>query len=240
MGGRLMAWWEWDSVQTPPADVDTSPAPVYAVDGPTKIMALGDSITRGQGGESQGGYRGPLWDALRADGHAITPVGGMGDIKPAGYQAEGGWRTEDQAGTGARNLHGFNAQDQVRSTRPHIILAHLGTNSVANGITEAQLADYISTYRALLDDIYAFVPRAHVFVARIVLAENQWDGTRMYNDRVQEMVESYVAKGRPYHLVTGMESMPAGSWADGLHPNAQGYDYMATVWKTALDAAAQT
>lgn len=230
-----MAWWEWDSNETGPA---VEAGPVFAPSGATRVMPLGDSITRGQGAESIGGYRAALWSLLANDGHTVESVGGMGDVAPPYYQAEGSWRVEDQTGTGYRNSFGFNAVDMVRVYRPRIILAHLGTNNVSEGVSGAQMADFIVNYRHLLDSIYAVAPSTHVFIARIVLLENQWSGTRTFNDRVQSMTEAYVAKGRPYHLVTGMEDMPAGSWADGLHPNQQGYEYMASVWKTAIDAAA--
>lgn len=233
-----MAWWEWESGATPPQDVPLAPGPVFKPDRPTKIMAIGDSITRGQGAEAQGGWRKPLWDALRADGRTITPVGPFTAVAPPGYMAEGGWRIDDQTGVGARNLTGGNAVDAARQYKPDVLLVGLGTNDVAQGISGAQLTDYVASYRLLLDSLYAFVPAAHVFICRIVLLENQWPGTRTFNDRVQSMTEAYVAKGRPYHLVVGMEDMPAGSWADGLHPNKQGYDYLADVWKTAIDAAA--
>ena len=235
-----MTWWEWDSQQAPPDGVMLDPGPVFKTDRATKIMAIGDSITRGQGAEAQGGYRKPLWDALRADGRTITPVGPFTAIAPTGYMAEGGWRIDDQTGVGARNLTGGNATDAVRQYKPDVLLVALGTNDVAQGIAASQVNDYIASYRLLLDSMYAFVPAAHVFVCRVVLLENQWSGTRTFNDRVQAMTEAYQGKGRPYHVVVGMEDMPTGSWADGLHPNKQGYDYMATVWKSAIDAAAQT
>lgn len=232
-----MAWWEWDSEQQPPSSVDLDPGPVFKEGRATRIMAVGDSITRGQGAEAQGGYRKPLWDSLRSDGKTLTPVGAMGALTPVGYQAEGGWRIEDQTGYGVRNLFGWNAVDSVRLFKPDVILVALGTNNLGTGVSEGHLADYIADYRVLLDAMYAFAPRAHVFICRIVLMENQWSGTSMYNEKVQEMVEDYISKGRPYHLVLGMESMPPGSWADGLHPNKQGYDYMANIWKQALDLA---
>lgn len=229
-------WWEWDSAQQPPAVAD--PGPVFAPAGSTRIMPVGDSITLGQGWTAGGGWRATLWGLLRSDGRDITPVGGMSVPAPAGWQAEGGWRIRDQGGWGVRNLFGFNAVDAARFCRPRVMLVHLGTNDVGDGVSAAQLDDYIADYRLLLDSLYAFVPAAHVFIARIVLQENGWSGTRTYNDRVQGMVEAYAAKGRPYRLVTGMEGMPAGSWADGLHPNEQGYRYMAGVWHAALTAAA--
>jgi len=40
-----------------------------------KLMPLGDSITEGTGTPQVGGYRGPLYSALRADGFTFTPVG---------------------------------------------------------------------------------------------------------------------------------------------------------------------
>lgn len=228
-----MTWWEHGSEQRPPEGTPVA-GPVFVEGRATRIMPLGDSITRGQGWEPGGGYRRTLWEHLAASGKSVTPVGGMGSVAPRGYQAEGGWRTEDQSGVGDRNKFGFNAVDSVRVFKPDVILLHLGTNSVGGGVTTNQLADYITTLRSLLDSIYAFAPATHVFIARITLLENQWDGTKWYNNLLQAMVEEYITAGRPYHLVLGMEGMPAGSWADGLHPNEQGYRYMAGVWRDAL------
>ena len=231
-----MAWWNWDSTHSIPSDVDTSPTPLYAPSGTTKIMPLGDSITYGIGGESQGGYRNKLRTDLTADGRTVEFVGGMSGVGSQRYQAVGGWRVEDQEGSGRSNLVGFNATDAFRLYKPRIVLAHLGTNNVTQSMSS--LADYILAYRRMLDSMFYYNPQAHIFIARCILLENQWSGTTSWNNQVQSMVEAYVARGRPYYLVSGMEAMPAGSWVDGIHPNPTGYNYMSTQWKTALDAAA--
>lgn len=223
-----------DTTPTIPAP---DPGPVFKDGRTTRIMPLGDSITRGQGGETQGGYRGPLATSLKADGHDIAYVGWMRDVSPAGYWAVGGWRIRDSEGTGVRNTTGLNGVDCARIYKPDIILAHLGTNDLGTGVSTTHLDAYLSVYSRYLDAIYSHVPAAHVFIARIVLLENGWDGTKMYNNRLQQMVEEYIERGRPYHLVTGMEAMPAGSWEDGIHPNKTGYTYMAGVWHDALNAA---
>ena len=232
---------DWRLWRAPASEPAPDPGPLWKEGRPTRIMPLGDSITRGQGNEATGGWRKTLLDALAPDGRSVRQVGWMTDVAPAGFQAVGGWRIKDHLGWGTRGVvHGVNAIDAVRIFNPDTILVHLGTNDVGSGVTANQLADYLMAYRMLLDQAHAFVPAAHVFIARIVLLENRWAGTRTYNGMVETMVTEYVAQGRPYHLVRGMEDMPDGSWADGIHPNAQGYNYMATVWKTALDAAAQT
>lgn len=93
--------------------------PVWKDGRATTIMPIGDSITRGQGGESIGGYRGPLRDLLTGAGLPFRLVGWHGDVKPPGYWAVGGWRISDSAGWGDRNGLAWSGVDDVRAGSWH-------------------------------------------------------------------------------------------------------------------------
>lgn len=209
--------------------------PVWPVGRKAKLMPIGDSITRGQGAVEQGGYRGPLLTALRAAGKDIDFVGSRTVPAPASFQAEGGWRIQDHVGWGSRNLFGINSIDAARTAQPDIIVIHIGTNNTgATGVGASALAAYMGTYSQLLDGLYDAVPFAHVFNCRNILREDRWTGTTTYNNAMQSLVEGYITQGRPYHVLTGLEAVPNGSWTDGLHPNPSGYNFMSNVIGTEL------
>lgn len=211
--------------------------------GTTRIMAMGDSLTLGQGGESQGGYRNPLWNALTADGKTLLPVGyrpgpGGTNGQPfynSRWSGYGGWRIEELLGTGSRNMTGLNAYDWLRLYTPDTILLHIGTNNMYAGINLNWL---IGQYQLLLDTMYAIAPNTHIFIAEILQHQAPWGTIDSYNLLVRAMVNNYISQGRPYHLVQGMNTIVgAANYSDAIHLSAAGYQAMATIWKTAIDAA---
>lgn len=217
-------------------NLDQAPArpilPVWPVGRQAQLMPLGDSITRGMGGDMQGGYRNKLMDDLRAAGRSVKFVGGMSGVGRERYQAEASWKIQDHTGWGSVNKLSVNAIDHIRMSPPDIIVAHLGTNNMQYGT--GGIPNYMRNYRELLDLIYHYAPDCHVFIARIVLQQSRWSGTIAYNDAQQLMTEQYIAEGRPYHVITGCQDLPDGSWNDAIHPNNQGYDFMTNVIGAAL------
>ena len=89
---------------------------------------------------------------------------------------------------------------------------------------------------ALIDHITATVPTAEVFVAQIIPLANSGQNAqvRTYNAAIPGIVSSKVSAGKHVHLVDMYDALTTADLADGVHPNAGGYDKMAAVWYTAL------
>ncbi|NJO19795.1 MAG: hypothetical protein HC838_06605 [Spirulinaceae cyanobacterium RM2_2_10] len=91
-----------------------------------KIMPLGDSITDGY--NLPGGYRFPLWQALRDRGYPIDFVGsqqnGPATWPEREHEGHSGWKIAQIH----QRLTGWLA-----TTQPDIILLLIGTNDIAQG-----------------------------------------------------------------------------------------------------------
>jgi len=88
----------------------------------------------------------------------------------------------------------------------------------------------------LIDHITATVPTAEVFVATIVPIGNAGadSNARTFNATIPGIVQSKVTAGRHVHLVDMHAALTTADLADGVHPNAGGYDKMANAWFSAL------
>ena len=87
---------------------------------------------------------------------------------------------------------------------------------------------------ALLDDILARLPQTHVIVAQIIpFRRGPEQGHQSYNAAIPAIVAS---KGPRVSMVDMQTVLSSNDYADGLHPNAGGYDKMARAWETAIRA----
>jgi cellulase/cellobiase CelA1 len=77
-----------------------------------------------------------------------------------------------------------------------------------------------------------------VFVAQIIPLANsgQESAVRTFNAAIPGIVQSKINAGRHVHLVDLHSALSASDLADGVHPNAGGYDKMATTWYSALQS----
>jgi lysophospholipase L1-like esterase len=192
-----------------------------------KIMPLGDSITFGSPDPSYGGYRHLLGTLLTNDGYSISFVGSRqsgNDVLPGpGNEGHPGW-------TIAQIRSGIDSEGWLTTYQPDIILLHIGTNDLREG-NAASAPDQLS---ALLDDILARLPRAHVIVAQIIPFRRGLDeGHQSYNAAIARIV---AAKGPRVSMADMQNILSPSDYADGLHPNAVGYDKMARAWESAACA----
>ena len=194
--------------------------------GGTRVMPLGDSITDGV--TVPGGYRIGLWQRFTTAGYKVDFVGslsnGPASLGDHDHEGHSGWRI-DQIDA---NIVGW-----LQNTQPHTVLLHIGTNDVLQNFDVANAPARLST---LVDHITATVPTAEVFVAQIIpLGNASQDATaRTFNAAIPGIVQSKVNAGRHVHLVDLHSALTAADLADGVHPNATGYDKMAAAWYSAL------
>ncbi|BBJ46434.1 SGNH hydrolase [Streptomyces antimycoticus] len=191
--------------------------------GGVKVMPLGDSIT--DGFNVAGGYRVGLWQKFTAGRYKVDLVGslfngpaGLGDHDHEGHS---GWTIQQIDD---------NVVNWLRAQNPHTILLHIGTNDIY-GSDPAGAPARLST---LIDHITAQAPNAELFVATITPLGFLDSTVRAYNAAIPGIVQSKVNAGKRVHLVDMYKALTPADLADGVHPNAGGYDKMADVWWRAL------
>ncbi len=193
-----------------------------------KIMPLGDSITFGTPERSYGGYRHALGTLLANDGYIVDFVGsqqsGNKVIPDPDNEGHSGW-------TIGQIKSGVDANGWLETYQPDIILLHIGTNDIHRG----NAASAPGNLSALLDDILARLPQTRVIVAQII--PFRWGPPdpdhQSYNAAIPGIV---VSKGPRVSMVDMRNILSKSDYADGLHPNAGGYDKMARAWETAIRA----
>jgi lysophospholipase L1-like esterase len=208
---------------------------------PVRIMALGDSLTRGvgDGNTSPGGYRVELEDLLAASGRAFDLVGTLVDgpvtLADRAHDGHGGYRI-DEVLTG-RAGDGGGVAGWLEAARPDVILLQIGTNDLAKNYEPATAPDRLSE---LVGRITAEAPTAHLFVASLTPMRDWFDPAlpqrgRDYNTDIPGVVQVWQGQGRRVSFVD-MHSMldPTRDLRDELHPNAKGYSKMATAWYQTL------
>jgi lysophospholipase L1-like esterase len=193
--------------------------------GGVKVMPLGDSIT--DGFNVPGGYRINLWQRLAAGGYTVDFVGsgfnGPASLGDHDHEGHSGWRI-DQIDA---NIVGW-----LRASAPRTILLQIGTNDVNQNFDIANAPARLS---ALIDKIRANAPVVELFVAQIT---PETDATlesrvRTYNAAIPGIVAQ---KGARTHVVDMHSAITTADLADGVHPNAGGYDKMGARWFSALQS----
>ena len=192
-----------------------------------KVMPLGDSITFGTRDPRYGGYRNQLGTLLTTDGYSIDFVGsrqsGSGVIPDPDNEGHPGW-------TIPQIKNGIDSNRWLETYQPDIILLHIGTNDLRQGDASSAPGN-LST---LLDDILMRLPQTHVIVAQIIPFRRGPDRVHeSYNSAIAGIVES---KGPRVSMVDMQNILSPSDYADGLHPNAGGYDKMARAWESAIRA----
>jgi lysophospholipase L1-like esterase len=200
-------------------------------------MPLGDSITYGSyltATDGEGGYRFGLWNRLQTGGYRVDFVGSQ-RFAPLGgdpdHEGHPGWRMDELA----TSVQGWLAVEQ-----PDVILLHTGTNDVLQGASQALMQQRLTN---LVDLILAARPGVHLLIATIIDVRNpnSYGGTperiAEMNALIPPLVQARAAQGHNIRLVDmhDLAGIVATDYsADGVHPNATGYDKMAAVWYSAL------
>jgi lysophospholipase L1-like esterase len=192
-----------------------------------KIMPLGDSITFGTHDPGYGGYRHLLRTLLINDGYAVNFVGsqkGGKAVPDSANEGHPGW-------TITQIQDGIDTEGWLETYQPDLILLHIGTNDIRRGDADAAPG----RLSALLDDILRRLPQTHVIDAQIIpFRRGPEQGQQAYNAAIPGIV---AAKGPRVSIVDMQNILSRDDYADGIHPNADGYDKMARAWKPAIGAA---
>jgi len=197
-----------------------------------KVMALGDSITRGYSGRDS--YRWPLWSLIRQAGFnvdfvgSIHPRGALDDEFDADHEGHGGFSTTDIL----KALPGWLAQNT-----PDVVLLHIGTNDVDRC---QNIDETAKTTEQIIDVIQGHNPKVIILLAQIIPID--FDGYCPTGDSVDETVRKLNQRlGRiptvePGVIVVDLYSAldARADLRDALHPNERGFKKMAQGWFQAL------
>src|SRR3954464_6255473 len=199
--------------------------PAAESNGGVRVMPLGDSITDGY--NVPGGYRINLWQRLAAGGYTTDFVGsgfnGPASLGDHDHEGHSGWRI-DQIDA---NIVGW-----LQTYTPRTIMLHIGTNDINQNFDVEHAPARLS---ALIDKIRATAPNVELFVAQITPESDPTLESRVttYNAALPGIVAQ---KGPMTHLVDMHSAITTSDLADGVHPNATGYDKMGARWYAALQS----
>ncbi|MFI5735371.1 GDSL-type esterase/lipase family protein [Kribbella sp. NPDC051587] len=195
---------------------------------PTKVMAIGDSITAGADA-AQGGYRTDLWQLLRADGRPVDFVGSMSSGSAAladkDNEGHGGWTIEMIQGSVVGWLNTY---------QPDVVTLMIGTNDMPTDAASGAAPGRLS---ALLDTIAQTLPNTQTFVSSIPPINDELKNAHVeaFNATIPAMVATKAAAGTK---VTFVDTNPAFSnpfdMADALHPTYGALSKAAGIWYGAL------
>jgi len=194
---------------------------------PLRIMPLGDSITHGA--TVAGGYRTGLWEQLQRDRWVVDFVGSQFH-GPIGIDRD----HEGHPGKAVQFVR-EEVRDWLNAGRPHVILLMIGTNDVLYPVHH-DFPGAAARLDALVGQITTIAPDAEVLVASIPVLANPAanDRASVFAREVQAIANMRAAQGRQVTYVDMYSVLALEDLADGVHPNAAGYEKMADVWYEAI------
>ena len=208
--------------------------------GACKILPLGDSITWGV--NYDGGYRVKLFANTITDKKNITYAGKLsngpdtvsGVTFPKNNEGHSGWTIQqiDDIVTGASTDANYNGKKMMVDQAPNIVLLHAGTNDMSRGPSGAP-----DRLGALIDHIVGDGPNVLLVVTTIIpITQGSYGSVgQTFDNAVPGIVQKRIDAGKHVILVDMFKNFPsAGLSSDGVHPNQQGYDWMAGVWYDAI------
>ena len=176
--------------------------------------------------DRRGGPEGDVHRLTRERTHA-----GVGADLPRNHEGHDGWTIDPgYSSYGAGGISSLIPSPALNAN-PHIILLHIGTNDT--GAMDA--TNMFTRLEALLDKISQASATSLIVLAQIAPLGYNSAPLTAYNAKIPGIVQSHAAKGQ--HIV-GVDMsklpVPADIGSDNIHPNDQGYAYMANVWYAAI------
>ncbi|MEX1049742.1 MAG: GDSL-type esterase/lipase family protein, partial [Akkermansiaceae bacterium] len=209
--------------------------------GSVRILPLGDSITRGSNsnGDIPGGYRKELAHRLALAQLSFDFVGNRSDNFASGTDPHHNGINSQTTANILSQLSGVLALD------PDIVLLHIGTNDVLQGISVNTAANNLSS---LIDQITTGKQTRQLYVSTIIpILQGFGNRTQTelnaavdaYNIEVRSRVAQFVSQGRNVRLVDMSVDLDYNDFFDSgdwIHPGQVGCARMGASWHAAVTA----
>lgn len=194
-----------------------------------RILAIGDSITVGQG--FLGGWRQMVQEALTTEGIGYTFVGRSDPRSPMSqpfHEGHSGWTTSDLLEGRVSEMAG-NIKAWVRRYRPETVILMAGTNDkTASAASQVQMIADILNVNPAIKVIVGTIPPSKKSGPRLDVESQNRAGQIM-------AVEAFRRTGYNVVLAPISEGFdPATMLVDEVHPNQLGYQHMAGVFRQTL------
>lgn len=206
---------------------------------PCKILPFGDSITHGYGSADDAGYRSQLFKLVVAANQHVTFSGSLsngpsdvsGTTFPKNHEGHDGWTVDSGYSTYGYSGISSLIPSPAFNTIPNIVLLMIGTNDITSTSDPGGTADRLD---GLIDKIVAAAPDALIVVAQLTPVAWTSSDLNNYNAAIPGIVQDH-ADSNQHVVLVDMSKMPTSELAsDSVHPNDQGYAYMADVWYQAI------
>ena len=185
-------------------------------EGPVRVMAFGDSLTKGTGSTHGAGYRLEFLKRMEGAGYQVDMLGSFHagpkeiDRDHQGHQGQGVAKLDEVS------------WDELRRERPDVVLLLIGTNDAkASFVPDG----FRIRYSVLLDRILA---ESHTKLVASTIPPVRYGKRETVieplNAIIRSEVEKRQAQGKSVRLVDAHELIdPRADFVDSLHPNDAGY-----------------
>lgn len=202
---------------------------------PTRIMCLGDSVTRATA--QRNSFRRPLWQFLEQNKFRVDFVGSDTSNK-GGPPPNPDFDLNHEGHTGYRtDLILAELPDYLAQNMPDYVLIHLGTNDIAQGRDPFSAATNVASIVAVMR---AANPKMTFLVAQIIPMVGKEGVVRVFNQQLVLRLKNASTAQSKVIIVDQYTGFNANTeTGDGVHPNAKGELRIAQKWwdvlRTMLD-----
>jgi len=217
------------------------PLPVLSA---TRIMPLGDSITKGwYGSVYRWGYRKPLYDKLTNDLYDFDFIGSSVDgvFSDPNHEGHNGWRADELLNGRIGEPGAGKLQIWLNIYSPDVILLHIGTNDITQG--HPNTVNEVNDIFNLIDS-YEYANNKHITVFLALIINRRIDSdaakraqTTQLNSSIYTLAMNRITTGDDIIIVdmeTALDYSIGADMSDEVHPNDNGYLKMANIWYDAL------
>ncbi|KLU92953.1 cellulose-binding protein [Magnaporthiopsis poae ATCC 64411] len=188
-----------------------------------KIVPLGDSITEITC------WRALLWDNLVAAGVSsqVQFVGSTTSNTMNCRAKDAAWdkRHEGHSGFLAVDIARNNLPGWLRQNKPDIVNFMLGTNDVSRGKTTT---DIISAYTSIVTQLRGANPKVKIIIDTVIPLSFGQAGITAINNQIPTWAAQQNKTDSPIYVLDVANGYPASANRDGVHPNAQGDQIIAS------------
>ncbi|MFB2771282.1 SGNH/GDSL hydrolase family protein [Pelatocladus sp. BLCC-F211] len=194
-----------------------------------RIMPLGDSITGGEGGQNS--YRRLLWFYLLNGGYNVDFVGSL-RVNCGRTPPQPDFDLDNEGHCGWRADQILAQIDQwASSTRPNIVLIHLGTNDLGSGESPESTIEDI---RGIIQKLRYYNPYVKILLAQIITTCGSEERKISFNSLIPNLANQTSTYQSPVIVVDQYNGFNVSDTIDGCHPNNTGEGKLASRWFEAL------